>query len=149
MTLFSIATCFLLWSYGFYSEYPPNGANNSRADEGVFMHLSAKLRVYLQYISTATVARPPSLSLQGFCDGHLSVMRSTPPQNISQFSLSNFAKSLVRHNSRLNSIRNLFTTTVGSKLLYLGAFGESMVSINDVKIAQDLLDKRSALYSSR
>lgn len=38
---------------------------------------------------------------------------------------------------------------VGSKIFYLEAFDQSMVIINDVKIAQDLLDKRSALYSSR
>lgn len=38
---------------------------------------------------------------------------------------------------------------IGSKILYLQAFGRPMVIINDVKIAQDLLEKRSALYSSR
>ncbi|KAF5346780.1 hypothetical protein D9756_010416 [Leucocoprinus leucothites] len=38
---------------------------------------------------------------------------------------------------------------IGSKIFYLKAFNQNIVVINDVKIAQDLLDKRSALYSSR
>ncbi|KAF5360644.1 hypothetical protein D9756_005134 [Leucocoprinus leucothites] len=37
----------------------------------------------------------------------------------------------------------------GSKLLYLEALGQPMLIINDIRIAQDLLEKRSALYSSR
>ncbi|EKM75591.1 hypothetical protein AGABI1DRAFT_79751 [Agaricus bisporus var. burnettii JB137-S8] len=36
-----------------------------------------------------------------------------------------------------------------SKILHFQVFGQSMVVINDLKIAQDLLDKRSAVYSSR
>ncbi|KAJ3554391.1 hypothetical protein NP233_g12431 [Leucocoprinus birnbaumii] len=38
---------------------------------------------------------------------------------------------------------------LGSKIFYLKAFSQDMIVINDVKIAQDLLDKRSSLYSSR
>ncbi|KAF5360986.1 hypothetical protein D9756_005147 [Leucocoprinus leucothites] len=38
---------------------------------------------------------------------------------------------------------------LGSKLLYLEALGQPMLIINDISIAQDLLEKRSALYSSR
>jgi hypothetical protein len=38
---------------------------------------------------------------------------------------------------------------VGSKILYLEALGQSIIVINDITIAQDLLEKRSALYSSR
>ncbi|KAF5360606.1 hypothetical protein D9756_005151 [Leucocoprinus leucothites] len=38
---------------------------------------------------------------------------------------------------------------LGSKLLYLEALGQPMLIINDIRIAQDLLEKRSALYSSR
>ncbi|KAJ3563543.1 hypothetical protein NP233_g8874 [Leucocoprinus birnbaumii] len=38
---------------------------------------------------------------------------------------------------------------LGSKILYLEAFGQSIVVLNDFRMASDLLDKRSALYSSR
>ncbi|KAF5346774.1 hypothetical protein D9756_010418 [Leucocoprinus leucothites] len=38
---------------------------------------------------------------------------------------------------------------LGTKIIYLEAFGQSMVVLNDVQMARDLLEKRSALYSSR
>ncbi|KAJ3573940.1 hypothetical protein NP233_g2114 [Leucocoprinus birnbaumii] len=38
---------------------------------------------------------------------------------------------------------------LGSKIMYLEALGQPMLIINDINIAQDLLEKRSALYSSR
>ncbi|KAJ3569369.1 hypothetical protein NP233_g5091 [Leucocoprinus birnbaumii] len=38
---------------------------------------------------------------------------------------------------------------LGSKILYLEALGQSILVINDARIAKDLLDKRSAMYSSR
>jgi len=38
---------------------------------------------------------------------------------------------------------------IGSKIMYLEALGQSIVVINDITIAQDLLDKRSTIYSSR
>jgi hypothetical protein len=34
-------------------------------------------------------------------------------------------------------------------MLYLEAIGQPLLVVNDYCIAQDLLDKRSALYSSR
>jgi hypothetical protein len=37
----------------------------------------------------------------------------------------------------------------GSKIVYMEAFGLPIIAINDVDIANDLLDKRSAIYSSR
>jgi hypothetical protein len=37
----------------------------------------------------------------------------------------------------------------GTKMIYLEVLGRPLLIINDVGIAQDLLDKRSALYSSR
>lgn len=33
--------------------------------------------------------------------------------------------------------------------MYLEAFGEPIIIINDMNIAKDLLEKRSTLYSSR
>ncbi|KXN82008.1 O-methylsterigmatocystin oxidoreductase [Leucoagaricus sp. SymC.cos] len=36
-----------------------------------------------------------------------------------------------------------------SKIMYVEAFGQPLVIINDARIASDLLEKRSALYSSR
>lgn len=38
---------------------------------------------------------------------------------------------------------------LGSKMIYLEALGQSIVVINDITVAQDLLDKRSTTYSSR
>lgn len=38
---------------------------------------------------------------------------------------------------------------IGSKIMYLEALGQSIIIINDITIAQDLLDKRSTIYSSR
>ncbi|KAF9451150.1 cytochrome P450 [Macrolepiota fuliginosa MF-IS2] len=38
---------------------------------------------------------------------------------------------------------------LGSKIMYLEAFGRSIIVINDAQIAKELLEKRSALYSSR
>ncbi|KAF9451141.1 cytochrome P450 [Macrolepiota fuliginosa MF-IS2] len=38
---------------------------------------------------------------------------------------------------------------LGSKIMYLEAFGKSIVIINDAWVAKELLEKRSALYSSR
>lgn len=38
---------------------------------------------------------------------------------------------------------------VGSKIMYLEAFGQSIVVINDLPTAQELLEKRSTIYSSR
>ncbi|KAJ3568619.1 hypothetical protein NP233_g5596 [Leucocoprinus birnbaumii] len=38
---------------------------------------------------------------------------------------------------------------LGSKILYLEALGQSMLIINDISIAQELLEKRSTVYSSR
>ncbi|KAF9451148.1 cytochrome P450 [Macrolepiota fuliginosa MF-IS2] len=38
---------------------------------------------------------------------------------------------------------------LGSKIMYLEAFGRSIIVINDARIAKELLEKRSALYSSR
>ncbi|KAJ3563542.1 hypothetical protein NP233_g8875 [Leucocoprinus birnbaumii] len=38
---------------------------------------------------------------------------------------------------------------LGTKILYLEAFGQSIVVLNDSQMARDLLDKRSAIYSSR
>ncbi|KAF9451158.1 cytochrome P450 [Macrolepiota fuliginosa MF-IS2] len=38
---------------------------------------------------------------------------------------------------------------LGSKIMYLEAFGRSIVIINDAQIAKELLERRSALYSSR
>jgi len=38
---------------------------------------------------------------------------------------------------------------IGSKIMYLEALGQSIIVINDITIAQDLLDKRSTIYSSR
>ena len=38
---------------------------------------------------------------------------------------------------------------IGSKIVYLEALGKSIIVINDITIAEDLLEKRSALYSSR
>jgi hypothetical protein len=40
-------------------------------------------------------------------------------------------------------------TTLGSKIMYLEAFGMSIIVLNDLKMAIDLLEKRSAIYSSR
>lgn len=34
-------------------------------------------------------------------------------------------------------------------MIYLEALGQSIVVINDITVAQDLLDKRSTTYSSR
>ncbi|KXN82009.1 O-methylsterigmatocystin oxidoreductase [Leucoagaricus sp. SymC.cos] len=38
---------------------------------------------------------------------------------------------------------------LGSKIMYVEAFGQPIVVVNDACIASDLLEKRSALYSSR
>ncbi|KAF5348469.1 hypothetical protein D9756_009678 [Leucocoprinus leucothites] len=38
---------------------------------------------------------------------------------------------------------------LGSKMIYLEAMGQSILVINDIEIAQELLGRRSALYSSR
>ncbi|KAF9449658.1 cytochrome P450 [Macrolepiota fuliginosa MF-IS2] len=38
---------------------------------------------------------------------------------------------------------------LGSKILYLEAFGQPMVILNDHRMAKDLLEKRSSIYSSR
>ncbi|KAF9451159.1 cytochrome P450 [Macrolepiota fuliginosa MF-IS2] len=38
---------------------------------------------------------------------------------------------------------------LGSKIMYLEAFGKSVIVINDVQITKELLERRSALYSSR
>ncbi|KXN85014.1 O-methylsterigmatocystin oxidoreductase [Leucoagaricus sp. SymC.cos] len=38
---------------------------------------------------------------------------------------------------------------LGTKIIYLEAFGRPIIVINDMKVAQDLLDKRSSIYSSR
>lgn len=53
-------------------------------------------------------------------------------------------------NSRLSQrFTDVLNNTLESKILHFQVFGQSMVVINDLKIAQDLLDKRSAVYSSR
>ncbi|KAF9449659.1 cytochrome P450 [Macrolepiota fuliginosa MF-IS2] len=40
-------------------------------------------------------------------------------------------------------------TKLGSKIIYLEALGQSIIVLNDAQMAKDLLEKRSALYSSR
>jgi hypothetical protein len=45
--------------------------------------------------------------------------------------------------------QNALTPISGSKIMYVEAFGQPIIVINDVRIASDLLEKRSALYSSR
>jgi hypothetical protein len=38
---------------------------------------------------------------------------------------------------------------LGSKMVYFEALGHSVLVINDIGVARDLLEKRSAIYSSR
>ena len=38
---------------------------------------------------------------------------------------------------------------VGSKIIYFEAFGQSIIVVNDLPTAQELLEKRSTIYSSR
>lgn len=39
--------------------------------------------------------------------------------------------------------------TIGSDIVYLGFFGSSILAVNSLQVANELLDKKGAVYSSR
>lgn len=59
------------------------------------------------------------------------------------------AKKFSKRTSLVQEVIWYLGSIVDTNILYLEAFGRPIVVLNDLKTAQDLLDKRSAIYSGR